>query len=149
MDLRAPMLIPVILSGGAGTRLWPVSRQAYPKPFMRVGDGQSLLYKTFDRALAVAQGGKVMTVTSQDHQFLTRDEYARHPRASEVELRFLLEPAGRNTAPAILLAALDVQSAHGDDALMLVLPADHLIRNVAAFAANVESAAELARTATW
>jgi mannose-1-phosphate guanylyltransferase / mannose-6-phosphate isomerase len=145
MDLRLAMLIPVILSGGAGTRLWPVSRQAYPKPFMQLGDGESLLYKTFDRALAVVQGGKVVTVTSRDHRFLTRDEYARHPRAAQVEQRFLLEPAGRNTAPAILLAALDVQALHGGEALMLVLPADHLIRDVGAFAADVGSAAALAR----
>ena len=72
-------LVPVILSGGAGTRLWPVSRSAYPKPFMRMADGQSLLYKTLDRALRVAGSGPVLTVTSRDYYFLTRDEYARHP----------------------------------------------------------------------
>src|SRR5688500_16373170 len=68
------MLIPVILSGGAGTRLWPVSRSAYPKPFMRMGDGQTLLYKTLDRALRVADEGRVLTVTGRDYYFLTRDE---------------------------------------------------------------------------
>ena len=138
------MLIPVILSGGAGTRLWPVSRQAYPKPFMRMGDGQTLLYKTLDRALTVADAASVVTVTAQDHYFLTRDEYARHPKAASISTRFLLEPAGRNTAPAIVLAALDVQARHGEHALMLVLPADHLIRDLHAFAAAVREAAALA-----
>lgn len=138
------MLIPVILSGGAGTRLWPVSRQAYPKPFMRMGDGQTLLYKTLDRALAVADAGAVVTVTAQDHYFLSRDEFARHPRAASTSLRFLLEPAGRNTAPAIVLAALDIAARHGEDAQLLVLPADHLIRDLDAFAAAVAEAKNLA-----
>ncbi len=138
------MLIPVILSGGAGTRLWPVSRQAYPKPFMRMGDGQTLLYKTLDRALAVADGGHVVTVTAQDHYFLTRDEYLRHPRGADTQARFLLEPAGRNTAPAIVLAALDVRARHGEDAILLVLAADHLIRDIDNFAAAVRDAAALA-----
>ncbi|HVH33768.1 MAG TPA: sugar phosphate nucleotidyltransferase, partial [Tahibacter sp.] len=89
-----PMLIPVILSGGAGTRLWPVSRSAYPKPFMRLADGESLLYKTLDRALAVADEGHVLTVTGRDYYFLTRDEYAAHPQARLDRLPFLLEPAG-------------------------------------------------------
>ena len=71
------MLIPVILSGGAGTRLWPASRQAYPKPFMRLGDGHSLLYRTLDRALACIDGDEIVTVTAQDHYFLTRDETYR------------------------------------------------------------------------
>lgn len=139
------MLIPIILSGGAGTRLWPASRQAYPKPFMRLGDGQTLLFKTLDRALAVAEGGRVLTVTSQDHYFLTRDEYARHPAAAATQHRFLLEPAGRNTAPAIVLAALDARARHGDDAILLVLPADHLIRELDAFARAVRDAVQLAR----
>ena len=100
------MLIPIILSGGAGTRLWPVSRSAYPKPFMRMGDGESLLRKTLDRALRCSDNGTVLTVTGRDYYFLTRDEYARHPSADSQHLPFLLEPAGRNTAPAIALAAM-------------------------------------------
>lgn len=138
------MLIPVILSGGAGTRLWPVSRSAYPKPFMRLADGESLLYKTLDRALAVADGGHVLTVTGRDYYFLTRDEYASHPHADLDTLPFLLEPAGRNTAPAILLAALYAQHHISPDAVLLVLPADHLIRELDTFAADVNRARELA-----
>src|SRR5690606_8878059 len=101
------MLIPVILSGGAGTRLWPVSRRAYPKPFMTLADGGTLLGKTFQRALAVADASApVLTVTGRDHYFLTRDAYAAQPGSAGRELPFLLEPAGRNTAPALLAAAL-------------------------------------------
>jgi mannose-1-phosphate guanylyltransferase / mannose-6-phosphate isomerase len=138
------MLIPLILSGGAGTRLWPVSRQGYPKPFMQLADGRSLLAHTLDRALAVASGGEVMTVTGADYFFLTRDEYSRQPQAAGVHLRFLLEPAGRNTAPAIVLAALDVAARHGGAAKLLVLPADHLIDDIAAFAHDVSAASALA-----
>jgi len=138
------MIVPVILSGGAGTRLWPVSRSAYPKPFMRMGDGQSLLYKTLDRALRVADGGNVLTVTGRDYYFLTRDEYATHPLADLDALPFLLEPAGRNTAPAVVLAALHALEQCGDDATLLVLPADHLIRDLDAFAADAQRAAALA-----
>ena len=138
------MIVPVILSGGAGTRLWPVSRSAYPKPFMRMGDGESLLYKTLDRALRLAESGTVLTVTGRDYYFLTRDEYARHPQANLDHLPFLLEPAGRNTAPAIVLAALYALEHCAADATLLVLPSDHLIRDVDAFAADVARAAKLA-----
>jgi mannose-1-phosphate guanylyltransferase/mannose-6-phosphate isomerase len=139
------MLVPVILSGGAGTRLWPVSRSAYPKPFMRMGDGESLLRKTLDRALRVAEDGHVLTVTGRDYYFLTRDEYANHPSADLDKLPFLLEPAGRNTAPAVLLAALNALDRHGETATLLVLPADHLIRDIDAFVADAKRAASLAR----
>lgn len=138
-------LLPVILSGGAGTRLWPVSRSAYPKPFMRMADGQSLLYKTLDRALRLADDGNVLTVTGRDYYFLTRDEYARHPAAQLDRLPFLLEPAGRNTAPAVILAALHARTRFGPEATLLVLPADHLIANVDAFVADARRAAALAQ----
>jgi len=136
-------LIPVILSGGAGTRLWPVSRRAYPKPFMRLANGDSLLGRTLQRALAVADGDEVITVTSADYRFLTADEYARST-SRPFRSRLLLEPAGRNTAPAIVLAALDVQERHGDAAQLLVLPADHLIDDVDGFAHDVACARALA-----
>jgi mannose-1-phosphate guanylyltransferase/mannose-6-phosphate isomerase len=139
------MLVPVILSGGAGTRLWPVSRSAYPKPFMRMGDGESLLRKTLDRALRVSADGHVLTVTGRDDYFLTRDEYAGHAGADLDKLPFLLEPAGRNTAPAVLLAALHAKARMGADATLLVLPADHLIRDIDAFVADAERAAALAK----
>jgi mannose-1-phosphate guanylyltransferase/mannose-6-phosphate isomerase len=139
------MLIPVILSGGAGTRLWPVSRRLYPKPFMTLPDGDTLIGKTLARALAVATpGAPVYTVTGRDYSFITRDAYAQHPEFDPTRARYLLEPSARNTAPAVLAAALKIAARHGDDALILVLASDHLIRDVDAFAEAVTRAATLA-----
>ena len=76
-----PPLIPVILSGGAGTRLWPVSRRAHPKPFMQLSDGESLAEKTWRRARDVAGDAPILTVTSRDYYFYTRDLYQRLLRA--------------------------------------------------------------------
>lgn len=136
------MLIPVILSGGAGTRLWPASRRAWPKPFMPVGGVQSLLERTLQRARHVAPAGPVYTVTHEDHYFLSRDAFDRQPAAGEC--RFLLEPLGRNTAPAIALAAQAIRELYGSQAVLLVLPADHLIADLDAFAHAVEQARTLA-----
>ena len=136
-------MVPVILSGGAGTRLWPVSRRAHPKPFMKLVDGESLAEKTFRRALAVADGAAVLTVTSRDYYFYTRDLYDQVAGTAH-DHPFLLEPIGRNTAPAIALAAHLLAERLGPDALMLVLPADHLIRDEARFQAAVAEARALA-----
>ncbi|MDG5977192.1 mannose-1-phosphate guanylyltransferase/mannose-6-phosphate isomerase [Hydrogenophaga taeniospiralis CCUG 15921] len=134
-------LISVVLSGGAGTRLWPASRQAYPKPFMKLG-GSALLEQAITRGQACGTDD-LLIVTNQDHLFLTQgllSDMADPPR-----VRYLLEPKGRNTAPAIALAALDCQAAHGDDAVMLVLPADHLIPDTEAFVANALEAVRQAQ----
>lgn len=136
-------MVPVILSGGAGTRLWPVSRRAHPKPFMELADGQSLAEKTFERARHFAGDQPILTVTSRDYFFYTRDLYQQLGAGPE-QARFLLEPMGRNTAPAIGLAALQVQALFGDDAVLLVMPADHLIPNMAAFEKAVGQARSLA-----
>ena len=136
-------MVPVILSGGAGTRLWPVSRRAHPKPFMKLVDGESLAEKTFRRAFNVADGHPVLTVTSRDYFFYTRDLYDEVAGEAH-EHPFLLEPTGRNTAPAIALAALYLQDRFGPEALMLVLPADHLIRDEQTFQAAVAEARALA-----
>ena len=137
------VLIPVILSGGAGTRLWPISRRAWPKPFMRLPNGESLLARTLQRARRVAEGDEIITVTAADYRFLTADEYAG-VQVPAFRSRLLLEPVGRNTAPAIVLAALDIRARHGEDAQMLVLPADHLIEDLEAFAQDVAQARTLA-----
>lgn len=135
-------LIPVILSGGAGTRLWPVSRRAHPKPFMELLDGETLAEKTLLRARSVAKGSPVITVTSRDYYFYTRDLYAGLDAAGAEE-RFLLEPVGRNTAPAIALAAMNVRDLAGEGASLLVMPADHLIADLPSFQASVEKAKAL------
>ncbi|MCB1894154.1 MAG: mannose-1-phosphate guanylyltransferase/mannose-6-phosphate isomerase [Zoogloeaceae bacterium] len=138
------MLIPMILSGGAGTRLWPVSRESHPKPFMRLADGHSLLGLTYRRALGCDEVAEVITITNRDYYFQTRDVWSELGNTASRAARYLLEPVGRNTAPAILAGALDVQARHGDDAILLVLPADHLIRDTQAFAGDVGQAAALA-----
>lgn len=138
-----PPLIPVILSGGAGTRLWPVSRRAHPKPFMQLSDGESLAEKTYSRARDIAGDAPVLTVTSRDYYFYTRDLYSGMG-ATPSNALFLLEPSGRNTAPAIALAALCLREHAGDDACMLIMPADHLIRDRLSFKTSVEEARQLA-----
>ncbi len=137
-------LIPVILSGGAGTRLWPVSRRAYPKPFMKLADGSTLAELTFQRALEVSDDGTVLTVTSRDYYFICRDMYQKVAKEEIHKQIFMLEPMGRNTAPAIALAALEVQQRFGEDAVMLVMPSDHLIKDKAAFQKAVKTGSELA-----
>ena len=112
---------------------------------MKLAGGQSLLVKTFQRAAGVAAGGSIMTVTNRDYYFLSKDEFEGAKVGASFKPVFMLEPAGRNTAPAVALAALQVAHAHGRDALMLVLPADHLIRDQASFRQAVEAAAVLAR----
>jgi mannose-1-phosphate guanylyltransferase len=138
-------IVPVILSGGAGTRLWPLSRETAPKPSMPLPDGETLLAKTAARALALPGVAEVVTVTNRDYYFHTKDAYAGLRGAGPVRWSFLLEPFGRNTAPAVALAALCVARTQGDDAVLLVLPADHLVRDHAAFAAAVERGAGLAQ----
>ena len=136
------MIIPVILSGGAGSRLWPVSREALPKPFMRLGGRRSLLQRTFERALPLAGGGRAAVVTNHEYFFRTRDELGA--LGGSVQVTQLLEPAGRNTAPAIAVAALWAEAV-APGATLLVLPADHLIPDEAAFRAAAEEAARAAQ----
>jgi len=136
-------LIPTILCGGAGSRLWPVSRELHPKPFIRLADGQSLLQKAFLRGALLPGVDEVATVTNRELYFKTRDEFAE-VNASRIATSFILEPFGRGTAAAVASAALRVSQAHGAGAAMLILPADHLIVDHAAFAAAVALALRLA-----
>ena len=138
-------LIPVILSGGAGTRLWPVSREQHPKPFIRLADGLSLLQKSFLRAKGLPDVVEVLTVTNRDLFFKTADEY-RETGPIPMPLGFILEPQGRNTAPAIAAAALTINQKYGPDAVMLFLTADHLIADVKAFTQAVQTAVKLAES---
>ena len=135
-------LIPVILSGGVGSRLWPVSREAHPKPFMTLPDGQNLIQKTFLRASGLEGVSEVLTVTNRELLFKTEDEY-RAVNAVGHAQSYILEPFGRNTAAAVALAALQLQESHGAEAHMLVLAADHLIQDETAFAEAVAKAIKL------
>jgi mannose-1-phosphate guanylyltransferase / mannose-6-phosphate isomerase len=137
-------LLPIILCGGAGSRLWPVSRESHPKPFIRLADGESLLQKAFLRAVALPGVKEVLTVTNRDLFFKTEDDF-REVNAKGYTTSFILEPFGRNTAAAIATAALHTAKVHGEQTVMLVLAADHLIANQPAFAAAVEAAKKLAQ----
>lgn len=131
------MLHPVILCGGSGTRLWPLSRRDMPKQFVQQGAAPSLFQATLDRC-----GGKgfapPIIVTREDSRFIAAQqmqEYAVQPRA------MLLEPAPRGTAPAILSAALWLEAQGDSDAVMVVAPSDHRIQNEAAFQSALAQAA--------
>ncbi len=137
------MLVPVIISGGAGTRLWPISRESDPKPFMCLPDGESIIGKTFNRAAELASVQNIIAVTNQNYFFHTREEFDSINKAG-AKLDFVLEPFGKNTAPAIAAAAFRVSEQFGEDAVMLVLPADHLIPEQDVFQGAVNGAVELA-----
>lgn len=127
-------LIPVILSGGAGTRLWPLSREMRPKQLLALNSERTLLQET-----ALRLGGKPMVVCNQEHRFIVAEQL----REIDLEARaIVIEPVGRNTAPAVAVTAL---LAKPDD-LLLVMPSDHQVRDVAAFHRAVETALPLART---
>lgn len=141
--MTQPKLIPTILCGGSGSRLWPVSRELHPKPFIRLADGQSLLQKAFLRGAQLPDVAEVLTVTNRELFFKTEDEF-REVNQAGLGTSFVLEPFGRNTAAAIAAAALNIAKTHGDNVLLLVLAADHLIADQAAFAAAVAQASTLA-----
>ena len=137
-------LIPIILCGGAGSRLWPVSREQYPKPFMRLADGQSLLQKAFLRAAGLAGASDVLVVSNRDLFFTLVDDL-KEVETAGVRVSFVLEPLGRDTAAAVAAAALHVARTHGADAELLILAADHLVTDQTAFQAAVGEARALAR----
>ena len=136
-------LLPIILSGGSGTRLWPVSREAMPKPFMKIAGGKSLLQLTWERACALPGVSHAAVVTNMAYSYKTAEELMDQSGARQISL--LLEPVGRNTAPAVALAALWAQAKFGTDVVLLVLAADHLIDQQAGFNDAVVDAAALAQ----
>ena len=138
-------LIPVILSGGSGSRLWPVSRLGLPKPFVALPDGETLIHKTYKRALAITDVSAIYTITNRDYYFMSKDELLSAEGSSEsLPSSFILEPFGRNTAAAIAMAALKIKDNYGADTRMLVLSADHLIEDHGLFDKTVAFASKLA-----
>ena len=129
-------LVPVLLSGGSGTRLWPLSREAYPKQFLALTGAHSLLQETWLR-LAGLDVAPALAVANEEHRFMVAEQL-REVGCTPAAL--LLEPVGRNTAPAIAVAALEALRQHGGDALLLVLPTDHVVADAAGFRAAVRSA---------
>jgi mannose-1-phosphate guanylyltransferase len=140
-----PILIPVILSGGTGSRLWPLSREGHPKPFIKLFDGETLLEKTYRRISLLPKVPKIngkpfaLTITNRQYYFISKDELDK----TNVTSVFLLEPEARNTAPAISMAALWIKKYYGDNVSMLILPADHLIQNESDFLESIKNALEL------
>ncbi|MBT2768147.1 mannose-1-phosphate guanylyltransferase/mannose-6-phosphate isomerase [Stenotrophomonas sp. ISL-67] len=133
-------ILPVILSGGSGTRLWPLSREAYPKQFLALAGEQTMLQATWQRVAPIA-GRAPLVVANEEHRFVAAEQLQQldvQPQA------ILLEPVGRNTAPAIAVAALEATLDDGDP-LLLVLPSDHVIADEAAFRAAVIRALPAAR----
>jgi mannose-1-phosphate guanylyltransferase len=143
-------LVPVILCGGTGTRLWPLSRATYPKQYWALaGDGEeTLLQQTHQRLEGIAALQPPLLICNEDHRFIVAEQM----RQIGVEpAAILLEPMGRNTAPAVAVAALQATT-HGDDPLLLVLAADHVIQNAAGFRTAVEAgmaAAEAGQLVTF
>ena len=135
-------MISVILCGGVGARLWPLSRDIYPKPFIRLPDGQTFLKKTYLRGARVADAKEMLVISNHQHHFKAAEECAAS--GVKLEASYIIEPTGRNTAPAIAAAALWAKRWHGDDAMLLILPSDHLITNEERFADAVARAQELA-----
>lgn len=137
------MILPVIMSGGSGTRLWPLSRSQHPKPFIKLPDGESLIQKTYKRAASLDDVSEVLTITNRDYYFLSKDEWEPLADAySGLKMPFLLEPEGRNTAPAIAMAALYAMDNFDKDTVLLVLAADHLINDHKCFADAVTLASQ-------
>ena len=132
-------VFPVILSGGAGTRLWPLSRKHYPKQFIALLDDDTLLQATARRLQALDVSHAPIVVCNERHRFTVAEQLQS---ISVSPTTILLEPVARNTAPAIAAAALEaLDRCSGDDPVLLVLPADHVIRNGARFAEAVRRAA--------
>ncbi|MBF0622589.1 MAG: mannose-1-phosphate guanylyltransferase/mannose-6-phosphate isomerase [Magnetococcales bacterium] len=122
-------VVPVILSGGSGTRLWPLSRKSYPKQYLKLVDGKTLFENTLERIKTLPNAVEPILVCNQDHRFLSAEQVRN---ADMTAAAIILEPFGRNTAPAVACAALEALK-RDEQAILLVLPADHLIQDVDAF----------------
>ena len=133
-------ILPVILAGGSGTRLWPLSRETFPKQFLSLAGDDSMLQATVTR-LTGLQAAAPLVICNEAHRFLVAEQLRQLGALSQ---NILLEPAARNTAPAVALAALQA-SREGDDPLLLILAADHLIGDTTAFQSAVRAAVPLAQ----
>ena len=137
-------IVPVILCGGSGTRLWPLSRAGFPKQFLVLSGTTSLFQQAVERANGLGvddiEVGPTLVVTNEEHRFLALDQLRE---LKSIESTLLLEPNGRNTAPALTLAALQA-TANGLDPILVVTPADQTVSNSKAFTASLQQAVRAA-----
>jgi mannose-1-phosphate guanylyltransferase/mannose-6-phosphate isomerase len=132
-------LVPVILSGGFGSRLWPMSRKSFPKQMINLVDDRSLLQATLQRVQHLSENTDTappILVINEDNYFVAAEQL-QHVGLDDYEM--ILEPMGRNTAAAIALAAFRAREIHGDEALLLIMPADHLIHDIEKFTTKIQS----------
>lgn len=132
------MIIPIILCGGSGTRLWPLSRKMYPKQLLALTGEDTLLQQTAYRLQSMAEVGAPLVICNEEHRFLVAEQLREANIKPEA---IILEPVGRNTAPAVALAALYANRHLPEGALLLILPADHVIADIDAFTQGLTSAA--------
>ncbi len=141
IEMATP-ITPVILSGGSGSRLWPVSRKLRPKQFLPlIAEDRTLFQSTLERLDGLADKQPAVIVCNEEHRFMVAEQLQEIGQANQ---GILLEPVGRNTAPAVAVAALSLLEKNGSDPVMLVLPADHVIPDVAAFQQAIQQASALA-----
>lgn len=136
-------LCPVILAGGGGTRLWPLSREHYPKQFLQLFDENTLLQNTLSRLDGMTVGEGIFEpgiICNEAHRFLVAEQCAQSMQDVD---NIILEPKGRNTAPALTIAALSVCQKY-DDAVLIMMPADHVITDIALFHKAIQAAYEMA-----
>jgi mannose-1-phosphate guanylyltransferase len=137
-------LSPVILAGGGGTRLWPLSREYYPKQFLKLFDENTLLQNTLLRLDGLNTSVEVsdpVIICNEAHRFLVAEQSAQISRNTS---NIILEPAGRNTAPALTVASLH-QNEMQEDAVIIMMPADHIIGNVELFHQAIKAGVEMAQ----
>ncbi len=137
----------VILAGGAGSRLWPVSTRQRPKPFIKVNNNESFIQKAFLRATEIKSVHNIITVTTSDCLPEVKNQYSEIPNVIDNSFRkeLIVEPCGMDTAAAIAAAAVHIFSDYGPDEMILILPSDHIILDSAAFSTAVLQAQNLAK----
>lgn len=136
-------LVPVIISGGAGSRLWPVSRALHPKPLIKLADGRSLLQHAYLRSLSLDGVAGIVTVTNASQLWVTGAQYDAVDD-SRMGRIYILEPEGRDTAAATAAATVQIAETYGEDAIICLFPADHMIADAQGFRQAVAQAAALA-----
>ena len=136
-------IIPIILGGGTGSRLWPLSRESFPKQFLKLTDDSeyTLIQKTYKRIENIENMTKPIIICNEEHRFIVGDQMNR---INTKPLSILLEPEGRNTAPAIAIASLKALEEYKDP-ILLILSSDHEIKNVQKFTESIKRSIDLAK----